>query len=74
IGNKLIIDLTMNVDDNNKLNELHNKWYDEDNPPKIKKSFWVKITNIFNPLSELELTPIIIESKNTSYHTKSLTW
>jgi hypothetical protein len=33
-----------------------------------------KMTIIFNPLSELELTPKIVESKNTTYHTKTLTW
>jgi hypothetical protein len=40
LGNVFHIHLTMDVDDNNKLNELHNKWYDEDNKPKTKKSFW----------------------------------
>ncbi len=33
-----------------------------------------KMTIIFNPLSEIELKPIITESKNTSYHSKSLIW
>jgi hypothetical protein len=33
-----------------------------------------KITTIFNPLSEIELAPIVVESKNISYHSKSLIW
>ena len=33
-----------------------------------------RMTIIFNPLSEIELIPKIVESKNTTYHSKSLTW
>lgn len=42
-GNKYFIALTMESADSNKLNELQNKWYDEDHPIIIKKSFWNKI-------------------------------
>lgn len=41
LGDKFHVSLTMDVEDGNKLNELQNKWYEEDNPPKPKKkSFW----------------------------------
>ncbi len=47
-GNQWFIALTMEVEDGNKLNELFNKWDEEDNPPKpIKKSIFEKIINIF---------------------------
>ena len=41
----------MEVEDGNKLNELFNKWYDEDNPPKItNKSIWKQMVSVFNCL------------------------
>lgn len=36
-GNQFSIALTMEVEDSNKLNELFEKWHNEDNPPKIQK-------------------------------------
>lgn len=48
-GDKWFIALTMEVEDGNKLNLLHNKWYNEDNPPiNTKKSIWKRIVkNIY---------------------------
>lgn len=47
-GNKWFISLNIEVNDSNKLNKLFNKWYEEDNPPKIKtKSIWKRMFNIF---------------------------
>jgi len=34
VGDKWIIALNMEIEDSNKLKLLHNKWYEEDNPPK----------------------------------------
>ena len=48
-GDKWFIGLTMEVEDSNKLNLLHNKWHDEDNPPKsTNKSIWKRILSVFN--------------------------
>lgn len=48
-GDKWFIALTMEVEDGNKINLLHNKWYDEDNPPKSpNKSIWKRIVSVFN--------------------------
>jgi hypothetical protein len=47
IGNEYSICLEMDIEDGNKLNELHNKWHKEDSPPKpIIKSFWNCILDI----------------------------
>lgn len=48
-GNQWFISLTMEVEDSNKLNELFNKWHNEDNPPKSpNKSIWKRILSILN--------------------------
>ena len=48
-GDKWFIALNMEVEDGNKLNLLHNKWHDEDNPPKSpNKSIWKRILSVFN--------------------------
>lgn len=48
-GNKWFIALTMEVEDGNKLNELFEKWHNEDNPPKsVNKSMWKRMFGIFN--------------------------
>jgi len=48
-GDKWFIALSMEVEDGNKLNLLHNKWHNEDKPPKSpNKSIWKKIISIFN--------------------------
>lgn len=45
-SNQYYIILDLNVADSNKLNELFNKWYCEDNKPLSKgKSFWKRIFN-----------------------------
>jgi hypothetical protein len=50
-GNQWFIALDMEVEDGNKLNELFNKWYSEDNPPKIpNKSIWKRMVSVFNCL------------------------
>ncbi len=46
-GEKYWIALTMTVEDNNKLSELFNKWYDIDNPKIEKKTLKERILNIF---------------------------
>lgn len=50
IGNKYHISLSMEVEDGNKLNILHNKWYKQDNPPIITKEGVIKriINKLFN--------------------------
>lgn len=48
-GNKWFIALTMEVEDSNKLNELFNKWHNEDNPFKTSnKSIRKWVFSIFN--------------------------
>lgn len=48
-GNQWFIALTMEVEDGNKLNELFNKWHDEDNPLKRpNKSIWKWMLSVFN--------------------------
>jgi hypothetical protein len=42
--------LDMEVEDGNKLNELFNKWYGEDNPPKIPNTIMDKIVDFLNEL------------------------
>lgn len=44
---ELLVDLDMNVEDANKLNELHNKWHDEDYPPKEKMNIFNRICKLF---------------------------
>ncbi len=40
-GDEYFISLTMEVQDGNKLNELHNKWHEEYKPSVIhKKTIW----------------------------------
>lgn len=47
-GDKWFIALNMDVEDGNKLNLLHNKWFDEDNPPKEpKKNVLNRIVSFF---------------------------
>lgn len=47
-GDKWFIALNLEVEDNNKLSVLQNKWFEEDKPIKpIKKSFITKIKNYF---------------------------
>jgi uncharacterized protein with ACT and thioredoxin-like domain len=46
--NELFIALTMEVEDGNKLNELFEKWYTEDNPIKIQnKNILKRIVSYF---------------------------
>lgn len=41
--------ITLDVEDSDKLNELFNKWYDEDNPVKVEnKSILKRFLSIFN--------------------------
>jgi len=48
-GNKWFIALTMEVEDGNKLNELFERWDNEDNPPKSpNKSIWKRMVSVFN--------------------------
>ena len=48
-GDKWFIALNMEVEDGNKLNLLHNKWHNEDNPPKNpNKSILKRILSVFN--------------------------
>jgi len=48
-GTKWFIALNMEVEDSNKMNELFNKWHDEDNQPKSpNKSILKRIFSIFN--------------------------
>lgn len=46
-GDKWFIALTMEVEDGNKLNQLFNKW-DEDNPIIEKVSLWERIKKWYN--------------------------
>ncbi len=46
VGNLCYVSLDMDSTDNNKINELFNKWHDEDTLPKTKKEFFGKILNI----------------------------
>ena len=48
-GCRYFIALNMSIEDSNKLNELHNKWYEEDNTlVKPNKSFLKQILSFFN--------------------------
>lgn len=48
-GDKWFIAITMEVEDSNKLNELFNKWDNEDTPIKSpKKTIWKRIISVFN--------------------------
>lgn len=47
-GDKWFIALTMEVEDGNKLNQLFNKWDDEDNPIIEKVSLWERIKKWYN--------------------------
>lgn len=38
--------MTIDVEDSNKLNELFNKWYDEDKIKPVKNSIWKRIFSI----------------------------
>jgi hypothetical protein len=40
--------ISLSVEDGNKLDQLFNKWHDEDNPVIENKSFWSKFLNYFN--------------------------
>lgn len=40
--------IEMNSEDSNKFTELENKWYEQDNPQPIKKTFKEKLQNFFN--------------------------
>lgn len=46
-GDKWFVALTMEVEDNNKLNELFEKWHNEDNIPLKNESFWKRVLNNF---------------------------
>ncbi len=47
-GNEYGILLELSVDDGNKLSELRNNWYNQDNLAKIpKKSFWKRFISNF---------------------------
>jgi hypothetical protein len=49
IGMEYSISLDLSVEDGNKLSQLREKWYNEDNPPKSpKKSIWKQILSVFN--------------------------
>lgn len=49
--NNMSIDLEMEVEDGNKLNELFNKWHEEDNPkPLPKENIFKRITSYFKSL------------------------
>lgn len=48
MGNEWFIALDMDVKDSAKLNELHNKWHDEDQPkPEPKKSILDRFKQLF---------------------------
>lgn len=47
-GDKWFIALTMEVEDGNKLNQLFNKWDEEDNPIIEKVSLWERIKKWYN--------------------------
>ena len=48
-GNQWFIALTMEEADSNKLNELFNKWHNEDNQPKSpNKIIWKRMLSVFN--------------------------
>lgn len=47
-GKQWFIALTMEVEDGNKLNELFNKWYNEDNmSERPNENIWKRILSIF---------------------------
>lgn len=51
-GKQWFIGLTMEVEDGNKLNELFEKWHNEDNPHKSpNKSIWKRIVSVFISLT-----------------------
>ena len=45
---KYTIYIDLEVEDSNKLNQLHNMWYDLDNPVIIKKTFLNKLKNLLS--------------------------
>ncbi len=48
-GNQWFIALTMEVSDSSKLNQLFEKWHNEDKPKEIsKQSFWKRMFNFLN--------------------------
>ena len=55
--NSTCVALSLEVNDANKLNELFNKWYDIDNPKKIKKRFFSFnfLNRIFNRWTKWEI-------------------
>lgn len=48
---EMAISIEMKVEDGNKLNELFNKWHDEDNPkPLPRENIFLRTTSFFKSL------------------------
>jgi hypothetical protein len=51
VGKKYNINLTLDVEDGNKLSQLFEKWYEEDKPKeRPNKNIWKRIVSVFNCL------------------------
>lgn len=46
-NNTYWVSFSMNVEDGNKISRLKKVWYEEDNPPIVKVSFWEKLKRFF---------------------------